>query len=139
MIGCTVSKFDIFYFELLDPELSSAASLSLRPSKFLQSSASNLRTYRVIVLIIVFFELLYVYKLREATRMRVLWLFTQKDRKIGRAASSFEIFYFKRLDPEILSSASSILRLSKFLQSSTNNLRTYRVVISKYVSRDAGS
>ena len=62
-----------------------------------------------------------------------------KDRKVGREVSSFEIFYFKRLDPEISRAASSILRPSKFLQSYTNNLGTYRVVISKYVFRDAGS
>ena len=77
-------------------------------------------------------------KLREATRMRFKDVYTEGS-QIGRAVSSFEIFYFERLDPEISSAASSILRLSKFLQSYTNNLRTYRVVILKYVFRDAGS
>ena len=44
--------------------------------------------------------------------------YTPQDRKIGRTVCSFEVFYFKLLDPEILSAASSILRPLNILHSS---------------------
>ena len=48
-MGRTVSCFEIFNFDLLDPEILSAERSILRPLKFLHSSAEKLRTYRVVV------------------------------------------------------------------------------------------
>ena len=54
-IGRTVSGFEIFYFELLDPETLSAARSILRHLQFLYSSAKKLRTSRAVVRIFRFF------------------------------------------------------------------------------------
>ena len=54
--------------------------------------------------------------------------FTPKNRKIGNTVSSFQIFHFELLDPEILSAASSVLRPIKFLHSSAKK-SAYRVVV----------
>ena len=45
----TVSRFEMFYFQLLDPEILSAESSILRPLKILHYFAKNLRMYRIVV------------------------------------------------------------------------------------------
>ena len=78
----------------------------------------------------------YVRRHREANPHALLSRFTPKDRNIGRTvSSSFELFYFELLHPEIFSAASSMQRpfnISALLREKFTHVPRCRAFISKF-------